>query len=380
MTNKERVIAALQGNPVDRMPVTSLYNMLYHQDHFSELTGLPQYRLREWLSSSPEHFIEIFSTIHQQVPFELLQPHSGAPSRAWREQQEFVEKDGGFYRHDRQTDDWERLDVATSSGHATDYHAEEERHVFSIDDVNERVQATSAEQQVAAGRNDYITAVVERFGPSEFILSGGVIGIPYSCGWHVGLTNVFSMMLEETDLLDYLSKKILEQNIESIRCLAAAGGDAIYIDDATATCDMISVKHYERFSLPYMQEMVREIHRLGQKAILIYFGGIADRLEQIASIGADGLLMEATMKGFVNDVDTTVQTIGNRTTVFANIDPVEIMQNGTDGTLAAEIQRQVTAGRKGRGFIISTASPITPSTPLSRVQRFIELSKEYSRY
>jgi hypothetical protein len=35
--------------------------------------------------------------------------------------------------------------------------------------------------------------------------------------------------------------------------------------------------------------MVKEIHHLGHKAILIYFGGIADRLEQIASIGADAL-------------------------------------------------------------------------------------------
>lgn len=378
MTNKARVYAALAGTPVDRMPVTSLYNMLYHQDHFSELTGLPQYRVKEWLLSSPDAFVETFSHIHRQVPFELLQP-AWAPARSWREAQEFIEKDGGFFRHDRMTDEWERLDVTTKSGHATDYHAEEERHVFDRADVAARVMVTPAEKQIAQGCNDYLDAVVKKFGAEEFILSGGVIGIPYSCGWHVGLTNVFSMMLEEPDLLQYLGDKILEQNIETIRVLAAAGGDAIYIDDATATCDMISVAHFERFSLPYMQAMVREIHNLGQQAIIIYFGGIADRLPQIASIGADGLLMEASMKGFENDVDNVVRQIGNRVTLFANIDPVDILQNGSDDAVDREIQRQVNAGRQGRGFIISTASPITPSTPLSRVQHFIAASKQYGK-
>jgi hypothetical protein len=41
MTSKQRVHRALAGQPVDRAPVTSLYNFLYQQDHFAELTGLP---------------------------------------------------------------------------------------------------------------------------------------------------------------------------------------------------------------------------------------------------------------------------------------------------------------------------------------------------
>ena len=42
----------------------------------------------------------------------------------------------------------------------------------------------------------------------------------------------------------------------------------------------------------------------------------------------------------------------------------------------AEITRQVEAGRSARGFLLSTASPITPATPLARVQRFLELGRQ----
>jgi uroporphyrinogen-III decarboxylase len=160
--------------------------------------------------------------------------------------------------------------------------------------------------------------------------------------------------------------------------LAAAGGDAIYIDDAMSTCDMISPAMFERFSLPYVTEMVREIHRLGHKAILIYFGGVMDRLEQIASTEADALCMECSMKNYTNDIGEVAERVGSRMTLFSNIDPVAVLQDGTDEQLAAEVCRQAAAGRAARGLVISTASPITPSTPLSRVRRFIELGQNAS--
>jgi len=126
-----------------------------------------------------------------------------------------------------------------------------------------------------------------------------------------------------------------------------------------------------------MREMVSEIHRLGHKAIIIYFGGIADRLGQIASIGADGLSMETSMKNYVNDIDYIADKIGDKITLFGNIDPVNILQRGTNEELEIEIERQAKALKKCRGFIMCTGSPITPSTSLKRVQKFIELSKKF---
>ena len=184
------------------------------------------------------------------------------------------------------------------------------------------------------------------------------------------------MLIEQPDLMEHLCRRILERNIETIRRFAAAGGDAIYLDDATATCDMISVDHYERFSLPHLREMVREVHRLGHRAILIYFGGVSDRLEQIASTGADALLVEASMKGYVNDIDAIAETLGGRMTLFGNMDPYGVLERASEEGLAAEIARQVAAGRKARGFLISPASPITPGTPLSRVRKYLELGRE----
>ncbi|MCL5998204.1 MAG: uroporphyrinogen decarboxylase family protein [Chloroflexi bacterium] len=373
LTGKQRIHAALEGAPVDRMPVTSLYNQLYILDHFAELTGKEQWQIHEWLIAPPAAHFATYRTIVEQVPFEVLQPQLAAPRRE-RESTRIVVKDNQVLRHDKRTGTVSPMN--TVSGHATDYHANETRYVYTRRDMAEQFKLRTAEQQIADGVNDFVHETVSSLGRDHFILTGGVVGTLYLCHNYVGLTNLYELLISDPALVDYMSQKILEQNIEDIRSHATAGGDAIYIDDATATSDMISVKHYERFCLPYMRQMVDEIHRLGHKAIVIYFGGIVDRLDQIASLGADGLSMETGMKGYTNDVEQIARSIGGRVTLFGNIDPVGVLQSGSDVELKAEIRRQARAKQYARGFIMCTGSPITPFTPLTRVQRFIELARE----
>jgi len=372
MTAKQRVHAALEGRPVDRPPATALYNFLYHCDHFAELTGRPAADLWRWKHAPPEDHVATYRTLVERAPFEVLQPQP-APPREAREATEVVEEDGATCLRDRRTGDLRRIQPV--SGHAYDDRANERQTVFDTRDADEQIRIPSAEALIAAGHNDYLEAAVAAFGRDHFILSGGVCGPLWCCHGYVGLTNLLAMMLEAPDLVEHMSQRLLERNLAVIHQLAAAGGDAIYVDDALATSDMISVRHYERFCLPYTAEMVREIHRVGHKAIVLYFGGIADRLEPIASLGADALSMETTMKGYVNDLGQIAEAIGGRVSLFGNLDPVGVLERGTDERLAAEVRRQADAGRKARGFIHCTGSPITPGTPLRRVLRFLELGR-----
>jgi hypothetical protein len=352
--------------------VTALYNMLYYQDHFPELTGLPAHEQWRWRYAEPEEHLRVYRQMIAQAPFDLLQPQH-APSREDREHTEVVQREGEWFIHNRRHGSW--TPVATRSGHATDYTHNETQHVRDEREARERIVATPHERLIAAGHSDYLDAAVAALGVEHFILSGGVAGPFWQSHFYVGLTNLLAMAIENPNLIDYTCRLCHEQNLEHVRMLAAAGGDAIYVDDAIATSDMISVAHYERFCLPYMVEMVQEIQRLGHKAIVIYYGGVMDRLDRIASIGADGFAMETTMKGYVNDINAIAEAVGDRVSIFGNLDPIGVLQNGGDRLLEAEVRRQAQAGRKARGFIMCTGSPVTPLTPLARVQRFIELGR-----
>jgi len=371
VTSKQCMLAALEGKLPQRFPVVTPYSYLMQCDHWTELTGQPPWTYYQWLYATPEVHLEGYRVLACKLPFDWLEPVE-APSREEREAVRFEARDGKYFLINTRTGAiWElNVDLPHRAGPAN-----EKRRVFDRRDVTELVKITPAESSISRGHGDYVAAVVEAFGKEKFILNGGVTGTFWNCTWYLGMTNLFAALRDESDLVEYLSRKLLEQNIERIRTLAARGGDGIYIDDAITTNDLISVADYEHFSMPYMREMIKEAHSLGQKVILIYFGGIADRVEQILSLEPDGLLMETSMKRYVNDLESISAQVKGRTCMFGNIDPVGIVQKGTDEQLREEVQRQVRIGRSIGSFVISTGSPITPLTPVPRIRQFIDMAR-----
>jgi uroporphyrinogen-III decarboxylase len=109
------------------------------------------------------------------------------------------------------------------------------------------------------------------------------------------------------------------------------------------------------------------------KAVLIYFGGIADRVEDIASAGADGLMMETSMKNFVNDLDSIAAQVNNRMLMFGNLNPLADIEMKSDSELEAVMAAQIAVGRKFGRFVVSAGSPLTPRTTLARMQKYIDL-------
>lgn len=371
MTSAERVRAAIEGREVDRLPVAVPYLFLYQYDHWHELTGEQPWEVKAWLHAAPEEHVKRYREFSELVPFDICQPWT-ACGREERECIEYEQRSDGYFEHDTRSDTWKRIDDNFTFASEMQ---NEKRFVYDRKDIGERVKAATAAELLARGVADYKIAAAEAMA-DKFILSGGVVGTFYACVAHVGMMNLLTMVREEPALLRSLSERLLEQNVELIRCWAAAGGDAIYIDDALSTCDMIRVKDYEEFCLPGMREMVREIRRLGKKAILIYFGGIADRVEQICSLGADALMMETSMKNYRNDLSEIAEKVKGRMALFGNLDPIGLIEKGTDEGVREKIAEQAQIGRaRCKGFITSTGSPITPDTPLSRVQDLAEWGK-----
>ncbi len=198
-TNKERIHSSLEGKPVDRMPVTVLYNQLYFMDHFSELTGKETWEMYKWLNADPEEHIKIYEEMIRKAPFEILQPQSALP-RYVRENIEFIIKDEKVYRYEKKEGHFTEVITKTVSGHATDYYSNQTQYIFDKSDIEKYVKIHKAEDMISSGCNDYVTAVVEKFGKEHFILSGGVVGTLYLCHQYVGLTNLYYMLIEKPEL------------------------------------------------------------------------------------------------------------------------------------------------------------------------------------
>jgi len=288
---RQRVLAVLDGQGIDRFPVAAPYLFLTQCDHWCEVTGRPAWTFYEWLLQEPGVHVRMYHDFYQRLPFDILQPWPG-PSREQRENLEVIHHDGKHFYRDRRTGE---LTPLRDDLHQRDGPANQTQRVFDREDVRRLLPRRSAEAIIASGVYDHISEARRSF-PDSFLMNG-VVGTFWQCTGWVGETRLFSMLYDAPELIHHLSARLLENTIEDIRALVAAGEDAIYIDDALTTNDMISVDFYERFSMPYVKSMVDEIHALGRKAV----------------------------------------------------------------------------------HIISTGSPITPRTPLSRIRRFIELGHELGK-
>jgi len=367
MTSKERVLAVLDGRAVDRFPVAAPYLQLLQEDHWCELTGRPAWRFYEWMLQEPGEHAREYGRYLEQLPFDFLTPQHAMPTEQ-RRALEVVEEADGHYYHDRRSGERRLLNEDLHQMHGGPNVSQT---VFNSEDVDRLVKVAPARDQLASGRHDYIREAARASGRDRFILTG-VINTFYQCSAYLGEENLFAMLYDDPALVHYLSTRLLERTVEDVRAAAAAGSDGIWVDDALSTCDLISLAFYERFSRPYAKALVDEIHAQGKKAVLIYFGGIADRVKQIASIGADSLQFEASMKGYVNDLGDIAAQVGDSICLWGNLNPVEDVQEATEAEMRERMAAQVAIGKRQGRFVISTGSPITPLTPLPRVRRYIE--------
>jgi hypothetical protein len=346
--------------------------MLSNVDHWEELTDLPVWKYYEWKYSADMNWQrEIYKTMYDQQHFDIVQPDTWTDMIS-RENTEITFSDGTAYFHNKKDDRFYPVPIDThlsGSGGGEN----ESRYIFNESDARERIKIIKAERMISNGINCSLDELIRLYGDTRFVINGGVVNTFYSNSYHVGMTEMYVMLHEEPELIKYISELVLEQNIEIIRAYASAGGDAIYIDDATATSDMISRQMYEEFSLPYLIRQVNEIHRHNKKAVLIYFGGIKDRADLIASIGADILFMECSMKGYINDYADISSKLGGMC-LAGNLNPYDDLEITTDTELAERINAMISAGSLYGRYFTGTGSPITPKTPLRRIKTFIDLA------
>lgn len=375
LTSKEMVYAAIKGTKLDHYPVHTAYVMLAHADHWQELTGLPPVEYYKWLIGDPANHAPMYKLFAEKLPFDTFQPNSVYRSAEERENMEVVVKNDKIYYHFKKKDTYQFM---SHNIHENGLSGElvEERTVFTKDDVKQKVIVQKAEDFIACGKNDFLDAAIKAVGDEKFIINGGICNTFYASSWYVGLTNLYTLIFEEPVFIHYLSNRILEQSIETIRAYAKAGGDAIYIDDATSTNDMISRGQFEEFCLPYLIKAIDEIHRQGKLAYGIYFGGIDDRADLIASAGYDMVLMETSMKGFVNDYDAIYKKMGGKVCLLGNLNPYDDIELKSDQELFDTIKKQVEAGRNCGKFISSTGSPLTPGTSIQRIRKFIDYAHQ----
>ena len=84
------------------------------------------------------------------------------------------------------------------------------------------------------------------------------------------------------------------------------------------------------------------------------------------------------MKGFVNDYADVARRLGGTMCLAGNLNPYDDIEITSDDELSRRIRAMVSAGSAYGRYFTSTGSPLTPGTPVNRIQQFIHHSQTHS--
>ena len=193
----------------------------------------------------------------------------------------------------------------------------------------------------------------DRIG-DEKLIEGWIEG---PCAEAADLRGINTLMLDFFDDPDFvrdLFDFVLQMELRFAEAQIEAGIDIMGVGDAAAS--LVGPKIYQEFVLPYEKKMVDALHRMGTKVRLHVCGNIGRILEGVGSLGCD-----------LVDVDWMVpleqcrQQMGPRQVLAGNIDPVAVLRGGTPESITAAIadcHRQA-----GPRYIVAAGCEVPRDTP-----------------
>jgi len=145
-----------------------------------------------------------------------------------------------------------------------------------------------------------------------------------------------------------------------------AGSDILHCGDSLASCDMISPRTYERFAFPYQQKVIQAWKGYGARTLLHICGNAAKVLPLYAATGAD--IVEIDHKV---DLAYAKQTIGDRTCLLGNLDPVSVLWQGSPDRVRREAERCIAAAAHGGGYMLGSGCMVPRIAPLENLRAMV---------
>jgi len=159
-----------------------------------------------------------------------------------------------------------------------------------------------------------------------------------------------------------------------------AGADAINFSAPWTGQNFISREMFEDIIAPAHRVVTAYCKERNTPLMCHTCGAIGDRLELILDIGFSGLeCLDPPPLGNV-ELDDAVKRIGHRASIKGNIDPVNVLMNGTPEQVRKDAIWRLEQGMKSKGFILSTACSIAPGTPAENMDVLYEVVEKYGYY
>jgi MtaA/CmuA family methyltransferase len=208
----------------------------------------------------------------------------------------------------------------------------------------------------------------ERVG-GEKLVEGWIEG---PCAESADLRGINTLMLDFYDdpvfvrrLLDFT----LEMGLRFARAQAEAGVELMGVGDAAAS--LIGPQLYHEFLWPYEKKLVDGLHAMGLRVRLHICGNTSRILEGIGRLGCEIVDLD-----YMVSVADARQAMGPDQVLLGNLDPVRVLRDGTPASITAaiaECHRQA-----GRRYIVGAGCEVPRTVSRENVLALTEYARSHT--
>ncbi len=220
--------------------------------------------------------------------------------------------------------------------------------------MHDRVQAARLLREKAGG---------------DLLVEGWIEG---PCAEAADLRGINRLMLDFFDdpaFVQELFEFIVDMEVRFAKAQIEAGADLIGVGDAAAS--LIGPRFYDEFVWPYEKRLVDAIHAMGSRVRLHICGNINRILSSVGKLGCDIVDLD-----YMVPVEKAREAMGPDQVLLGNIHPVAVVCNGTPEAVRdalAECHRQ-----GGTRYIVSAGCEVPRQTPRENMEAMCEYARSHT--
>lgn len=339
MNGFERIIAVLNGQKPDRVPVM-LHNFLMAA-HEHGVT-MEQYR------NSPKVIAETFISA--------------------------IDK----YHYDGILVDIDTVTLAGAVGVPVDFpvNGPARTHSGNIENLEDVAFLKSVKVENYKYIQIWLEAVglLKNYYKNEIYIRGNCDQAPFSLASMMrGTQNwMLDLMMGEEAQIEMLLEYCTDITSQFIKLMAQTGCDMVSNGDSPAGPDMISPEMYIQYALPYEKRVVDATHSAGIPYTLHICGNTDIILDHMLETGSDAFELD-----YKTDITKIYSKFNHKATFIGNIDPSGVLYQGTPDIVRKKTEELLTVYSNSPRFIVNAGCAIPAETPPENLKMMIETVRNF---
>jgi uroporphyrinogen decarboxylase len=349
MNRKERFLAAVRRQPVDRVP---MFDFLFQQPMYQALIG----RFPE--SYNARDAVDCALALNHDAVWVPFGGFSGYQPR--------------FLTEDVYIDEWGTTYQKSPSSWPIDAPID-----FPIKSREDLVNYQPPDPTLP-GRDVEIRTALSM--PNDELAITGGIGGPMSNAWMLlGYERIAISIYDNPQLVRDVFALSNEFSKEAARRAVEAGVHAMWISEdlGDSTRGFFRLNQFRDFVLPYFADLVEYVRGLGVPVLMHSCGRISAYLPDLIQTGISAIHPLQRTAGM--DLRQVKQQFGERMCIIGNIDSSRTLPFGSPEDVAAEVREALDIAAPGWGYVLASDHSLHDGIPLDNILALSRTGTEYGQ-